>query len=44
MTYIEERWTGWWAECDECAWKAGPCDTQAEATAHADRQTSPWGR
>jgi hypothetical protein len=40
---IEERWTGWSAECDECEWTAGPCDTQAEATAHADRHDLAMG-
>ena len=34
---VEERWMGWWAECSECGWTAGPCDTQTEATAHGDR-------
>ena len=43
VTYIEERWTGWWAECDECEWTAGPCDTQAEATAQADQHDLAMG-
>ena len=33
---VEQRFTGWWAECDACDWTAGPCITQAEADAHAD--------
>jgi hypothetical protein len=37
VTYVEEQWTGWWAGCDTCDWKAGPCDTEAEAHAHADQ-------
>ena len=41
MTHIEERWTGWWAECD---WAAGPCDTQAEAHAQADQHDLAMGR
>jgi hypothetical protein len=34
---VDQQWTGWWAACVECEWQAGPCDTQAEATTHADR-------
>ena len=33
---VEQRFTGWWAECDACGWTAGPCITQAEADAQAD--------
>ena len=43
MIYIEQRGTGWWAECDECEWTAGPCDTQAEATAQADQHDLAMG-
>jgi hypothetical protein len=43
VIYVEQRWAGWWAECDECVWTAGPCDTQAEAHAHADRHDLAMG-
>jgi hypothetical protein len=33
MTCLEQNWDGWWAECDTCLWKAGPCDTEAEVQA-----------
>jgi len=32
---VEQRWTGWWAECDTCDWRAGPCNSQAQADALA---------
>ena len=40
---VEQRWTGWWAECDPCDWTAGPCDTEAEAHAHADQHDLAMG-
>jgi hypothetical protein len=43
VTYVEQQWAGWWAECDTCEWTAGPCDTQAEARAHADRHDLAMG-
>ena len=43
MIYVEQRWAGWWAECDECVWTAGPCDTEAEAHAHADQHDLAMG-
>ena len=43
MTYVEQQPTGWWAECDECVWTAGPCDTEAEAHAHADQHDLAMG-
>jgi hypothetical protein len=36
VIYVEQRDANWWATCDECDWKAGPCDTEAEAHAQAD--------
>jgi hypothetical protein len=36
VIYVEQREAHWWATCDECEWKAGPCDTEAEAHAVAD--------
>jgi hypothetical protein len=43
VIYVQQRWTGWWAECDECEWKAGPCDTQVEAQAQADQHDIAMG-
>jgi hypothetical protein len=43
VIYVEQQWAGWWAACDECEWKAGPCDTEAEAQAHADRHDLAMG-
>ena len=37
---VEQRFTGWWAECDSCDWIAGPCITQADAQADLHEQTA----
>ena len=34
---VEKQFTGWWAACVECEWKAGPCEAEAEAQGHAQQ-------